>query len=239
MFGQFGDLVDEADLGRQHAVRRVLGQLGAAQAHEQHAVVVAVERLVEFAHHLAHLFVVAADHDAVRAPAVGDGGAFLEEFRVGDDLEFQLASVGFQAPLDVRAQAVAGAYRDGRFLHHDDGLAAMLGDGIGHHEDRAEIGRAVLARRGADRDELHPAVFHGQARIAAETQAAAVQAFAQQGVEPGFVDAGEALREAFDLVPVDVHAQYIVAHFGEDGGLHQSYIATAEYADLHGAFLDG
>lgn len=86
---------------------------------------------------------------------------------------------------------------------------------------------------------VHPAVFHGQARIAAETQAAAVQAFAQQGVEPGFVDAGEALREAFDLVPVDVHAQYIVAHFGEDGGLHQSYIATAEYADLHGAFLDG
>jgi hypothetical protein len=47
--GQVGHLVDEADLGGQHGVGGVLGQLGAAHVHHHDAVVVAVERGVQLA----------------------------------------------------------------------------------------------------------------------------------------------------------------------------------------------
>src|SRR5699024_3779469 len=79
VFGQFGDLVDEADLGRQHAVGGVLGQFRAAQVHEHDAVVIAVERPIEVTHHLAYVIAFAADDDPVRAPAIGDRRAFLQK----------------------------------------------------------------------------------------------------------------------------------------------------------------
>ncbi len=113
VLGQFGDLIDEADLGRQHAVGGVLGQLGAAQVHEHDAVMVAVERCVQVAHHIAHFFALAADDDPVRPAAVGDRRAFLEEFRVGDDIELQRTAI--QDLLDVGLQGVARAHRYGGF----------------------------------------------------------------------------------------------------------------------------
>jgi hypothetical protein len=47
--GQAGDLVHEADLGGQHGVGGVLGQLGASHVHHHDAVVVAVEGRVQLA----------------------------------------------------------------------------------------------------------------------------------------------------------------------------------------------
>ena len=69
------------------AVGGVLGEFGGAHVHDDQALVVALEGRVELAHELDGALVVGADDDAVRAHEVVDGGAFLEEFRVGDDGE--------------------------------------------------------------------------------------------------------------------------------------------------------
>ncbi|MNX92030.1 hypothetical protein D3C86_1241490 [compost metagenome] len=89
MLGQFGDLVDEADLGRQHAVGGVFGQFGAAQAHEHDAFVVAVEGGVQVTHHVTHFIAFTAYDDTVRASAVGHGRTFFQELGVRDDIELQ------------------------------------------------------------------------------------------------------------------------------------------------------
>ena len=47
--GQIGHLVHEADLGGQHGVRRVFGQLGASHIHHDHLLMIAIERGVELA----------------------------------------------------------------------------------------------------------------------------------------------------------------------------------------------
>ena len=49
---------------------------------------IAVERCVERAQQFGGARVVGADHDAVRAHEVINRRAFLEKFRVGDDVEF-------------------------------------------------------------------------------------------------------------------------------------------------------
>ena len=72
VFGEFGDLVDEADLGREHAVGGVFGQLGTAQVHEQDAVMVAVERRVQITHHIAYFSAFATDDDPIRPPAISN-----------------------------------------------------------------------------------------------------------------------------------------------------------------------
>ncbi|MNL37779.1 hypothetical protein D3C87_1599440 [compost metagenome] len=119
MLGQFGDLVDEADLGRQHAVGGVLGQFRAAQVHEHDAVVIAVERPIEVTHHLAYVIAFAADDDPVRAPAIGDRRAFLQKLRVGDDVELQQPADLEQVLVDMRTQGIAGAHRDRGLFHQD------------------------------------------------------------------------------------------------------------------------
>ena len=47
LLGQVGELVHERDARREHGVGRVLGQLGRAHVHHQHALVVALERRIE------------------------------------------------------------------------------------------------------------------------------------------------------------------------------------------------
>ena len=48
---------------------------------------VQVERAVDFPHHLAGAFGVAADHHAVGPPEILDRRAFAQEFRIGGDVE--------------------------------------------------------------------------------------------------------------------------------------------------------
>ena len=49
--GDIGDLIHETDLGCQHRVGGVLGQLGRTLVHHHHPVVTAVERRVQAAQH--------------------------------------------------------------------------------------------------------------------------------------------------------------------------------------------
>ncbi len=80
--------------------------------HELGAVVVAVEGLVELAHAFLRAGGAGADDDAVGLEEVADGGAFLEEFRVGDDVEGDRLAAFGEDLLDLGLDLVGGADRD-------------------------------------------------------------------------------------------------------------------------------
>ena len=64
-FAQVGDLVDEADLGREEGVGGIFDQLGGPPPGEQDRRLVEEQRPVDFAQHVARLLVLGADDDAV------------------------------------------------------------------------------------------------------------------------------------------------------------------------------
>ena len=68
LLAQVGDLVDEADLGRQERVRRVLGQLGGAAGHDQQARLVAEQRPVDLVPHARPLLGLAPHYPPGGAP---------------------------------------------------------------------------------------------------------------------------------------------------------------------------
>ena len=79
------DLVDERDLDRQKAVRRVLDQLRGSDVRDHERRFREEERAVDLRHDLDRAGVGSADHDAVGAQEVGDRRAFPEKLGVGDD----------------------------------------------------------------------------------------------------------------------------------------------------------
>ena len=238
VFGQLGDLVDETDLGRQHAVGRVLGQLGATQIHEHDAVMVAIERRIQIAHHVTHLIALATDDDAIRTPAISDGGTFLEKLRVGDDIEMQQTTHLDQGLFDVRAQGIAGAHWHRGFLHQNQRLLTVTGNRIADREHVAQIRRAVFTRRRTHRNERHTAMLHGEFFVAGEQQAFRIQTLAHQAGQPRFENADVALTQQVDLVLVDVHTHHVMPDFGQHSRLHQTDVTAAKYRDFHEALLN-
>lgn len=109
--GNVGDLVHETDLGRQHRVGRVLGQLGRTHVHLHDAIAVAIERCIQTTHACNRSRLGGTDHDAIRTHAVGNGVAFLQEFRIGDDVELMLHAACIQFFLDRHAYLVGGTDR--------------------------------------------------------------------------------------------------------------------------------
>ncbi len=170
--GEAGDLVHEADLGREHAVGGVFRQLRRAHVHHDDLVVVAVEGLVDLAQHFLGLGVGGADDDAVGAHAIGDRGAFLEEFGVRDHVEAEIRAAALQRLGHARAHLVGGAHRHGGLVEDDLRRGHVLGDGRGHREHVLQVGRAVLVGRRADGDELDAAVRDALRRIGGEVQPA-------------------------------------------------------------------
>ena len=96
--GEVGELVHERDARRQHRVRRVLGELGRAHVHHQHALVVALERRVDGAHRGDRALVVGADDDAVGPHEIVDRRALLQELRVRHDRERRSSTPRVAAP---------------------------------------------------------------------------------------------------------------------------------------------
>ncbi|MNB98174.1 hypothetical protein D3C75_454190 [compost metagenome] len=199
---------------------------------------VAVEGRVQITHHLTHFFAFTADDDTVGASAVGHGRTFFQEFRIGDDIELQYAPDADQAFVDVCTQGIAGADRDGGFLHQDRRLLAMTGHGVAHRHHVAQVRRAVVPGRGANGDEQHLSVLDGEFFVAGELQSPGVKAFAYQAGQPGFEYTHVALLEQFDFIFVNVHADHVVADFRQYRCLHQADISATKYTDFHGSLLD-
>ena len=82
LLGEVRELVHEADLGGEHRVGGVLGQLRRAHVHDDHPVAVARERLVKRPHHSAARGLVGADDHAIGFHEVLDRRALLQEFGV-------------------------------------------------------------------------------------------------------------------------------------------------------------
>jgi hypothetical protein len=235
--GEIGEFVHERDARREHRVGRVLRQLGGPHVHHDHAFVVALERLVELPHQLRRAVVVRADDDAVGLQEVLDGRAFLQELGVRDDGEFLRAAALGKLVGDGLAHAVGRA--DGhRGLVDDDAVVVeMAADVPGRGGDVREIGRAVLAGRRADGDELDVAVRHALRDVGREPQATGLDVALHHGLEARFVDGDAARLEHGDLAFVEVETQDIVARVREARAGHESDVARTYYCHSHCGLL--
>ena len=127
-FRQIGYFVHETDFGRQHGVGGVFGELRGADVHEDHAVVTAVERIVNLVQQFHGAFTVSADNDAVRLHEVGNRGAFFQEFRVGNHIEFQLQASLVQPCPHSCLDLISGPDRDSGLVHHHLVVVHVLAD---------------------------------------------------------------------------------------------------------------
>ncbi len=230
---QGGHLVHEGDLGGQHGVGCVLGQLGAAGIHLYDAIPIAVEGGIELFEQGDGVGRVCAYDDAIRPQAVGHRGPLLEKLRVGDHLEGQVDPAIAQDGGDMLAHPVCGADRHCALVDHHLAALHQPPYGAGHRQYVLQIGRAVFIRRGADRDEDELGERHPLGDICGELQATGLMVGLHQGGEAGLEDGDHPLFEALDLGGIHVHAGYPVAHLGEHRGLNQPHITYPEYADSH------
>ena len=110
-------------------------------------------------------------------------------------------------------------------------MAAELARGRQHV---LQVGRAVLARRRADGDELHLAVQGGGARVGVEAEAPGGGIALHDLGQAGLVDRQAAFLQHRDLVGVDVEAEDIVADIGEAGARDEADVAGTDDRDFHG-----
>ena len=232
--GEIRQLVHEADLGREHRVRRVLGQLGGAHVHHDHALAVARERIVERLEQLGGARIVGADDDAIGLHEVADRGAFLEEFRVRHHVELDLRAARLESAVDLRAHLVGSADRHRRLRDHDAVLADIAADRLGDAQHVLEIGGAVFVGRRADRDELEQAVLDAFRRVGREVEAPGGEIALEQIVQPRLVDRRLAALEHLHFALVDIHAQHVVADLGEARTRDQADVAGTEDGKTHG-----
>ena len=235
LFGQVGHLVHEADLGRQHGVGSVFGELCAAHVHHQELVAVAVERGVELAQLALGTGTVGAYHNPVGPLAVGHGRAFLEEFGVGDDVELQFQPPRRQTFAHGGGHTVGGAHGHGGFVDDAQRFVHVLRHGARDRQHVAQVGAAILARRRAHSQEQHFGMAHALGGIGGKAQATQGGVVRHKGLKPGFIDGNAPGAQSLHLGFVHVHAQHLVAHIGQYGPLHKAHIACAKYGDFHAA----
>ena len=112
-FADVGDLVDEADLGRQERIRGVLDHFRRAQVgdHDRRA-----QRQVELRHSVGGVPFFGAKHGAVGAHEVANRGAFPQELGAAHHRKIDRLWLGFCH--DV-GDPVTGPHRDGALVDDD------------------------------------------------------------------------------------------------------------------------
>ena len=150
MLAEIGHLVDEGDLHREEGVGGVFDELGGLERGDENRGLDQVEGAVEAAEHVAGTLGLGADDDPVGAHEIGDRIAFAQEFRVGGDLEPEVAAELPEHRLDL----AAGADRH-RGLGDDHRVVGQRArDLLDRLEDIREVRMPVAApRRRADGDE--------------------------------------------------------------------------------------
>ena len=229
--GEVGHVVHERDARREVGVAGVLGELGRARVHEDHAIVGATKRLVEAVQDLARVLIGGAEDDAVGVHEVVDGGALLEELGVADDDEGDLGLLA-----DDPRDALGGADGD-RALVDDDRVAVDVpADLRGGRVQEREVGGAVGPERGrADRHEDDVAVHRGLGVACSKAQAAGGDVVLDQRLEARLKNGQLSLADRLDLGVVDVRAEHVVAEIREHGRRDEADISSTDDANLHGA----
>ena len=230
LFAKIGDLVDESDLGGEEGIGGVFDQFAAFAAGEQDRRLAQIKRPIDFAHHVARLFGIAANHHPVRAAEIADGRAFAQEFGIGGHVEIgagaHLADDGFDL--------AAGADRYGGF-GDDNGVAGKGGgDLFRRGEDIRQVGMAVATPAGrAHGDEDGARTGNGGGEIAFEGEASGLDVGGHDLVQAGLENGNGALAQASDLGCVLVDADHIMAEFRQAGPGHQADIARANHGYSH------
>ena len=158
-----------------------------------------------------------------------DGGAFAQEFRVGDHLHVGVGTLLAQDALDL----VAGADRNRRFGDHDRGARQQRRDLAHRVEHKAQIGVAVAApRRRADGD--HHRVGLGDAAcLGGEMQPALAHVGFDQLGQAGLEDRNLAAVKRRDLGRILVDAGHVMAEIGKASAGHEADIAGADHGHTH------
>ena len=215
--GQIGDLVHERYPRSEHRVRCVLGELGRADVHHEHAFVASLERRIYGAHRPDGARVAAADNDAIRPHEILDRGAFLQEFRIRHDGKRMVDTACRQCAGDHFSHTIGGADRHGRFVDHDLPAGHPVTDRACRFQHVLHVGAAIFVRRRADGDELHRAMRDGGVDVGGETQPPSQHIALDHRLQARLVNRHTARFQDVDLARVDVEAQHVVPHFGETG----------------------
>ena len=230
---QVGDRVHERHLRREERVRRVLDHFSGGGTRDEHRTLhVAVE--VRDAHR--DRGIVGADHDPGRRQEVADRGSSRR------NSGFDATPTSGTAPEARRSRptcpleptgivdlftSTAPAGRTRRELVHD-GL------------DDGQVGVAVGALGGRDAQEDELGVGRGRRGADDEAQPAGGEPFGDELGEALLEHVDVALREASDLVGVDVSDDDLVAEVGQARARRQPDVAGADDADAaHGRGLTG
>ena len=193
---------------------------------------IAVERLIERPQQFSRTRVFGADDDPGRLHEVLDRGAFLEEFRVGDDVELAGDAAPFERRCDLGVDLVRRPDRDRRFVDDDAIVRDVLADGACDREHVPEIGRAVLVGRGTDGDEEEEAMRDARADVGAELKPPGAGRIAEDRLEPGFVNRDFAALEARDPVLVNVDAHNVIARVRETCAGDETDVTRSENGDV-------
>src|SRR5207249_1653002 len=128
---------------------------------------------------------------------------------------------------------------DGNRALGDDQLGAVHvpADGARHVEHVLQVGRAVLARWRADRDEDDVRALDRGADLGGELQAAVPLIAHDERLESGLVDWESVLTETLDLRGVHIHTGDIVAGLGQTRSRDETDVPRADDGDLQGARL--
>ena len=143
----------------------------------------------------------------------------------------------FRFFFDDIAYFFRGADRHGGFGRDHavlvDSLVDSLADGLRHGMHVLQVGRAIFARRGSDRDKYHFAVVDAVVDVGGELQPPNQGVFVHKQVEAGLVYRQAAVNQALDPGFVVVHANHAVAHFRKARAGHQADIPCADDGDIH------
>ena len=179
---QVGHFIHEADLGGQHAIGRVFGQLGASHTHHNDLVVVAVERFIQLSQNFFSTCAAGANDDAVGFLAIGNRCAFFQKLWVRHHIERDVHAPGLECGLHGLGDFVGSAHGHRGFVHNDGVARHVGGDGFGDRQHMFEVCAAVFIGRRANRDELQLRLSHCLSRIGCEAQSA----FCEVAFDDGF-----------------------------------------------------
>ena len=192
---------------------------------------VEIERAIDFAHHLAGAFGIAAHHHPVGAAEILQRRTFAQEFRIGRHVELGIGAL----LADDLFHLAAGADRHGGFGHHHGIAGQGVGDFLGGGEDIGQIGMAVAAAAGrAHRDEHGLRVRHRGLQIGGEGQAAGLGVDRHHIVQPRLKDRNAAGPQGLDLARILVDADHLMAEFRQTGAGYKAHITRADDGDAHG-----
>ena len=156
--------------------------------------------------------VFSADDNTVRTLEVTDGGAFAQEFRVGNHGKAMRGAAFTQDALHL----ITRTDRNGR-LGDDDGIIGeVLTHFLRHRIDKGQVRVAITPAAGcADRDKDGAGILDTFGQIRGEGEATGLDVLGHQRVQARFVDRHHVIVKGRDLGLVLVDAHHIMAKIGK------------------------